>query len=177
MSSAAQLPELDAFPGEAPFPARKTRSVFVVFGTMVTIGLALGGWYVGNRIVAAEGVQASSAPQPVTEPAVADPKPVEAPKPAVSGPRSAFHAIPQAAPQELRPLAADYYLEVAALGASQDLKYVKQLQTKGFQVRLDAAAPDHEAQILIGPYPDQNALHRAQTRLADTGILAIETIR
>jgi sporulation related protein len=163
MSSAAQLPEIDALPCEPPLPARKTRGVFVVFATMVTVGLALGGWYVGNRIMAAEGTQASSAPQAVTN------EVLEAPKAIVEAPR--------AAPQELLPLAADYYLQIAALGASQDQRYVKQLQTKGFQVRLETAAADHEAQILIGPYSDERALRRAQTRLAATGILAMEAVR
>jgi len=162
MSSAAQLPELDAFPGES-LPARKTRGVFVVFATMVTVGLGLGGWYVGNRILAAEGVQANSAPQAVTNEALEASKPIA--------------AAAEPAPQELRPLAADYYLQIAALGAPQDLKYVKQLQSKGFQARLETAAGDREAQILVGPYSDERALHRAQTRLAGTGILAIEAVR
>ena len=48
MSSVAQMSEIDGFQDE-PLAPRRTRGMYVGFATLVTIGLALASWYVGER--------------------------------------------------------------------------------------------------------------------------------
>src|SRR5277367_2364049 len=68
MSSAAHSQELDALV-VAPPPERKTRGVFLTFLSMVLVGLAMAGWYVSARIVAAEPQPVSTASAPTPAPA------------------------------------------------------------------------------------------------------------
>ncbi len=168
MSSAAQLPDIAPFEGP-PVPERKTRGVYVGFATLVTVGLALAGWYVGQRILVAQ------APNPATEPFAAAPV---APMPAaVLRPIVTPQITPPAVTaQPLLPLT-EYYLQVTALGTAQDLKFLKQLQGRGFKAHLETTPTDQTGLILIGPYADQPAVRRVGARLADSGILASETIR
>ena|SRR5579862_2509828 len=165
MSSAAQLPDIAPFEG-SPVPERKTRGVYVGFATLVTVGLALAGWYVGQRILVAQ------APLPVTEPFTS--APVD-PMPAAARPTIPTAPLAEAS-QPLLPLT-EYYLQVSALGTAQDLKFLKQLQARGFKAHLETTPRDQTGLILIGPYTDQPAVRRAGARLADSGILATETIR
>ena len=148
---------------------RKTRGVYVSFATLVTVGLALAGWYVGERILVAQ------APHVPTEPfasAPADPMPAAALRPISTPP-----ITPSAeTAQPLLPLT-EYYLQATALGTAQDSKFLKQLQGRGFKAHLETTPTDQTGLILIGPYPDQPAVRRARARLADSGILASETIR
>ncbi|HTS46578.1 MAG TPA: SPOR domain-containing protein [Bryobacteraceae bacterium] len=168
MSSAAQLPEIAPFDG-APVAERKTRGVYVGFATLVTVGLALAGWYVGERILVA---QAPHVPTEAFASASIDPVPAA--------------ALPSIAAPQIRPLAEDsqpllplteYYLQTMALGTAQDLKFLKQLQSRGFKAHLETTPADQTGLILIGPYVDQPAVRRARATLADSGILATETIR
>lgn len=168
MSSAAQLPEIAPFEA-SPVPERKTRGVYLGFATLVTVSLALAGWYVGERILVAQ------APHAPTEPfasARLDPSPAPA-LPAIAAPPT---TPPADTAQTLLPLT-EYYLQVTALGSAQDLKFLKQLQGRGFKAHLETTPADQTGLILIGPYVDQPAVRRARARLADSGILASETIR
>src|SRR5579862_7396103 len=137
MSSAAQSQELDALP-VASEPARTTRGVFVSFATLVVVGLGLAGRYVSTRIMAAEPQPAAPVPQTVQSVAPATP--------------AIRPAAPPPAPEALLPLALEYYLQIAALGTAQDAVYLKQLREKGYQAQFEAAAPNRDARILIGPY-------------------------
>jgi len=142
----------------------------VGFATLVIMAFALAGWYVSTRILAAEGVQAVVAPDasPSVSPTAASGRPAAQP----------FQSRSQEVSADVvMPLTLDYYLQVTALGTPQDVKYIQQLQRKGYQARLEAAGTGDDAQILIGPYSDPNALHRAQARLATAGILTTETVR
>jgi cell division septation protein DedD len=168
MSSAAQLPDIAPFEG-SPVPERKTRGVYVGFATLVTIGLALAGWYVGQRILVA---QAPYNPTKSFASAPVDPMPAAA-LPAITAPPTA-PSVDTAQP--LLPLT-EYYLQTTALGTAQDLKFLKQLQGRGFKAHLETTPTDQTGLILIGPYTDQPAVRRALARLADSGILASETIR
>lgn len=167
MSSAAQVSEIDGFQN-APQPPRKTRGVYIGFATMVTIGLALAGWYVGERILVAPAPH--TGPEPLAS-AKAYPTPAAAPTGASSTPLTA-----QAPQPVLLPLT-EYYLQVTALGTSQDLKFLKQLQSRGLKARLETTPVDPTGSILIGPYADETALRHARARLAASGILANEIIR
>lgn len=84
---------------------------------------------------------------------------------------------PVAAPDAVLPLALEYYLQVAALGTSEDEKYLKRLGEMGYSARIDATAADHEARILIGPYSEESLLRSAREKLMADGVLAIEYIR
>jgi len=188
MSTVASLPEVDGVRAQ-PQSRRKGRRIFVSFAGLITIGLALAGWYVGERILAAQS-HSDGNPQSVASQAITAPAPVI--QPAVSTSSSPAqdealvpddiasdeqHDAPAQAGEVLLPLAAEYYLQVAALGTAQDFEYLKQLQRKGFTAYLDTGAKDGAGFIWIGPYADQTKLQRAQSRLVSAGILAIETVR
>jgi cell division septation protein DedD len=166
MSSAAHSQELDALV-VAPPPDRKTRGVFLTFLSMVLVGLGLAGWYVGQRIVAAE-TQPSAQPAAVVQPAALI---LPAAVVTTSQPTPSFTT------ETLLPLRVEYYLQIAALGTAEDARYLKQLQSKGYQAQFDAATSHHDGRILIGPYFDDNAMERARARLVSSGILATELVR
>ena len=120
-------------------------------------GLALSGWYLGNRIVVADAtnivagapVQSSAQVQPAT------PEPV-------------FDTTP--APPEL-------YLEIAALGTTRDTAYIEKLHSQGMDAFLEVNPSALTQCILIGPYSDAGERRRALRNLAATGVLAVETTR
>ena len=169
MSSAAQVSEIDGFQDE-PLAPRRTRGVYVGFASLVTIGLALAGWYVGERILVAQAPH--TGPKPLaTANAYPTPAPALSSTGAFSTPWSA-----QAQPV-LLPLRAEYYLQVTALGTPEDLKFLTQLQNRGFNAHLETTPTDQTGLILIGPYDGGPALRSARARLAATGILANEIIR
>ncbi len=159
MSSAAQISDLEEL--HKALPTRNTRGVYVGFASMVTIGLALAGWYVGERILAA---QAAAIPTPAQPAITAALQPFVAPEPAAPDP-------------DLSPSLPEYYLQVPALGTPHDAKFLKQLQARGFPAQLETAAADQPAIIQIGPFPDERTLRRARSKLAASGILAEELIR
>ena len=133
-----------------PLPVRKLRrSVLVGFASTVIFGLAMAGWYVGDRIYAADGPQA----RPVAIPQVS--QPVER----------------EPAAQLIKLPIPEFYLQVAALGSEQDQTYLKRLQSRGFPARLEATS------ILIGPYTARADLNRAERKLTASGILATEVDR
>jgi len=170
MSSAAQISEIDGFQDEALAP-RRTRGVYVGFASLVTIGLALAGWYVGERILVAQAPH--TGPEPLA-PAAAYPTPAPA-SPSTGASSSPLTA--QALQPALLPLMAEYYLQVTALGTPQDLKFLQQLQSRGLKAHLETTPTDQTGLILIGPYDGEPALRRARARLAASGILANEIIR
>lgn len=170
MSSAAQISEIDGLQDE-PIAPRRTRGVYVGFATLVTIGLALAGWYVGERILVAQAPH--TGPEPL---ATAKAYPAPAPAPSSTS-ASASPVTAQAGQPVLLPLMAEYFLQATALGTPQDSKFLQQLQSRGFKAHLETTATDQTGLILIGPYEGEPALRRARARLAASGILANEIIR
>jgi cell division protein FtsN len=145
-------------------PAEKSRKrVFVIFTGTCVFGLALAGWYVGNRIYAADAVHSDA----VLSPALEMPNNIRLPVPPPVG-----FVIPASAPKS-----PEFYLQTAALGDAQDLKFIKQLHTKGYAAKMDESSADGTDRILIGPYGDRAALERARRKLAGAGILAAESSR
>ncbi|MBZ5608980.1 MAG: hypothetical protein LAP38_12025 [Acidobacteriia bacterium] len=129
------------------------------FAGTVVFGLALSGWYLGNRIVAADATRVvTAAPTPLPAiPAqpVAQQPPVEDTTPA---------------PPEL-------YLEMAALGSKRDMNYIEKLHSQGFHAYLEINPGDATGCILIGPYAEASERSRARRKLSAAGVLAIETTR
>jgi hypothetical protein len=145
---------MDAEPSAGPNLADKTRKrVFLSFAGTMLFGLALAGWYVGDRILAAETIPTSAVSAEVIELPANIPLPMP--------PASAFVIPP--APKE-----PEFYLQTTSLGDRQDLRFLKQLQLKGYAAKIDDAA------ILIGPYADRESLEHARRKLAGAGILAVE---
>jgi len=133
------------------------KRILVSIGGTCLFGLALAGWYVGDRIYAADVVHSSPLKPVVVEPLAAIPWPVPPP---------AAFVIPVPA---LKP--PEFYLQAASLGDEQDSRFVKHLQLKGYAATIGAS------NILIGPYSDRPALERARRKLAGAGILAAEVAR
>jgi hypothetical protein len=142
--------------------AEKSRKrVFVIFTGTCVFGLALAGWYVGNRIYAADTVHSDAVLSPTIE------MPTNIPLP-VPPPAGFVILVPAPKPPE-------FYLQTAALGDAQDLKFIKQLHAKGYAAKMDESSADGTDSILIGPYGDRAALERARRKLAGAGILAAES--
>jgi len=128
---------------------KKKKRVVVSFGGTVVFGLALAGWYVGDRIYAADAAHSEK---------------VSAPMMAAPPPAAFVISVPARQAREL-------YLETASLGDKQDLRVLKQLWYRGYGAKID------HSNILIGPFTDRASLDRASRRLADAGILAEESVR
>ena len=112
----------------------------------MTLGLALGSWYVGLRIVAVnQAVPATS-----------------------STGRENLAAVP--APTELP---AGLYLELAGLGPAQDAGLVKSLEAQGLHAR--QSGDQNNARILIGPFPTHIEMQQTQRTLQSAGVLTSET--
>jgi cell division septation protein DedD len=135
------------------------------FAATVTVGLALGSWYVGIRIVAADEVTPSNR----TSAAPVSPAPAPLPTPAPPSVAAPPAAAPVAAPPDL-------YLQVAALGPRQDGNFVKSLEGKGFSAQIETKDND-SARILIGPFSNRAAMEQGQRELQSSGVLAVETER
>lgn len=148
------------------------RGLFFGFAVTVTVGLALASWYVGVRIVSADETPAASPARSSEVPAtVATPQPTPQPAP---------QPVPQATED---PMAEAYwytvplpqlYLQVAGLGERQDDAFVRSLHHRGF--RAEVRSPEGESRrILIGPFSTHSEMERAQSKLQNLGVLAIET--
>jgi cell division septation protein DedD len=171
MSSASPISVADTVHGTA-LPERSTRGVYVGFASLVTVGLALAGWYVGERIFDAEPTRPGPTRLPVVTQRLV---PVQAVSEA--GPVLAQSPVAIAPAPEVQPVLPQYYLQVATLGTAQDLKFLKRLEKRGYNAHVETSAGDPGGQILIGPYTEASELGRARRRLAAAGILAMETAR
>jgi hypothetical protein len=134
---------LGAFDGAS----RRLRALFFGFAATVTLGLALGSWYVGLRIVAVNQAVPSRASSPGRENLGAGPAPAEP--------------------------SAGLYLELAGLGPAQDAGFAKLLEAQGLHVR--QSGDQNNARILIGPFPTHVEMQQAQRTLQSAGVLTSET--
>ena len=67
-----------------------------------------------------------------------------------------------------------FYLEVPAIGGTQNKQYLNQLEAKGFHAIVGKDVGGAAHCILIGPYVDRALMAQAQRKLNAAGILAIE---
>lgn len=137
--------------------SKPLRGLLFGFAATVTIGLALASWYVGVRIVSADEVTSSNTP------AVVPPAATPATR-LTSGSIAQAYFVP---PTEL-------YLQAAGLGSKRDAIFVKLLQAKGFQAKIDTR-DEALANVLIGPFSSKAELEQGQRALESEGILAVET--
>jgi cell division septation protein DedD len=170
-SECAAEPELadeqvELVQGAATGASKLLKGLLIGFAATVTIALALASWYVGVRIVAANEAIRASRPAPVSEaPAV-----IPAAQPD-STPANFWDTVAPPTPA--------LYLEVASLGAEKDSRFVKRLERKGYQARIEAlanqpAANQDDGRILIGPFSARSELEEAQSKLRSAGVLATE---
>jgi cell division septation protein DedD len=148
--------------------------MLVGFAATVTIGLALGSWYVGVRIVAAnEGAPASRAVNAPAKASASQAAPTLQP-PALAGLSIQAPAGPSVpAPTPVTP-PPGLYLEVAGLGPLQGASFVKGLAAEGYRTRMRSATNQEDRRILIGPFEGRSALEKAERKLQSTGVLALE---
>jgi hypothetical protein len=148
---------VDVAQGVATGASKLLKGLLIGFAATVTIALALASWYLGVRIVAANEAIPASSPAPASE-------------------------VPAVAPAEnfwdtIAPPAPALYLEVAGLGAEKDASFVKKLEKKGYQARIEVAANQDDGRILIGPFSARNELEEAERKLRSAGVLATEAAR
>jgi hypothetical protein len=137
--------------------SKPLRGLLFGFASTVTIGLALASWYVGVRIVSANEVTPSNT--------IFVPPAAAAPATPVTGDSIAqAHSIP---PTQL-------YLEAAGLGPKPDVVFVKSLQAKGFQAKIETRGQTL-ANVLIGPFSSKAEREQGQRALESEGILTVET--
>jgi cell division septation protein DedD len=98
-------------------------------------------------------------PEPTTQPAKDGPAAVTSEKP----------AAPPAAAAAAFDLESGTYWQVSALPQSEAEIFAKTLQDKGFPVSLSPAGRLNLTRVLVGPYPDTQALGRAKSQLEEAG--------
>ena len=182
MSSMECVNVSEAVRSEPDSSARLRTRVYMGFAGTMALGLSLAGWYVGGRILVAEQPSAgtlSSAPaisRSASAPPVMTPKESSAPvsNPTLVQPVQTVDVHPEVAEHPVAPPAPRLFLEVAGLGAKQDALYVKKLRAKGFSARVGAGDKADDRRIFIGPFPDRQAVEKAQGKLQAQGILALE---
>ena len=160
-----------------PDPVEQRRKrILKTFSTLLAVGLALAAWYIVARIVSVRKVQAAAAkvvntatvtqnvlttPIVVTPP-VATAPPVEAPK---------VSAKPaQTAPREIDPQPGQTYLQLAAYGPRALAAYLATLQEQGLHPSVAPGPSPDVFRILIGPFPNTDALERARVIVQSVGI-------
>jgi hypothetical protein len=146
--------------------SKPLRSLLLGFAVTVTVGLALASWYVGVRIVNADEVAPGSAT--AAAPAPSAPVVIPSTPPAVSD-----DSLVEAYWSKVPP--ADLYLQVAGIGAKQDVGFVKSLAAKGFAAQLQGGDRADNGRILIGPFSTHAEMEQAQRKLQAAGVLAVES--
>jgi hypothetical protein len=142
--------QMEAPPRPSVGASKRLRGLLFGFAATVTIGLALASWYVGVRIVAANGVVL----------------------PGITAVNS-LNSSP--APPAATPSApvSNLYLQVAGLGPQQDAGFLRSLQAKGLNAQIQISDSDH-LRILIGPFSTRAEMEQEQSKLRSTGVLALE---
>ena len=136
---------IEARPGTFDGASKRMRALFFGFAATMTLGLALGSWYVGLRIVAVNQA---------------------APSHASSAGRDNLAPAPAPAPS------AGLYLQLAGLGPTQDAGFVRSLEAQGLHAR--PSGDQHNAHILIGPFSTHDEMELAQRMLQSAGVLTSE---
>ncbi len=67
----------------------------------------------------------------------------------------------------------ELYLEVAGAGPKRDPSFVRNLEAKGYRMRLQSVNPAN-SRILIGPFAERGALEQAQRKLEASGVFTVE---
>ena len=165
-------PEMPA--AEPAQKAQKTQAkrVFIGFAATITVGLAIAGWYVGGRILAAEKAHAATvvkatavktAPvvnQPVVTPPKSEPVAVQAEKAKPAPPTTTLKpSDPAPGWNTVDPKSGELYLQLAAMGPISTKEYLKTLDAKGIRTRIAPGPSEHLYRILMGPYSDMAALN------------------
>ncbi len=138
--------QMEPTPGTLDGASKRLRALFFGFAATVTLGLALGSWYVGLRIVAVNQAVPTHASSAGRE-------------------NSALVPVPPAPPAGL-------YLELAGLGPAQDAGFVKLLEAQGLHAR--QSGDQHNARVLIGPFLTHNEMEQVQRTLQSAGVLTSE---
>ena len=174
--------------------AQLRKQVFLQFGAIIALGLALTGWYVGFRIFTGRpalrpAVPVAPAIQPIVKRAqIAAPPPVPATpaaptaKPVVTlasppPPSPVEHkpAEKDARPQPFRrrdasPRSGERYLQIAAFGPRALDGYLKKLESRGLHPVVAPGPVDNIYRILMGPFPNPSALEETRRSIKASGI-------
>jgi cell division septation protein DedD len=153
----------------------QAKRVFIGFAITVVVGLAIAGWYVGGRILAAQKAH----PIAMTKPALSAPKiaePVVAAAP-VAEPASASVEQPKPASADLAqtwntvdPQPGELYLQLATMGPHSTNDYLKTLDTKGIHPRIAPGPSENLHRLVMGPYPDKAEREKEQLELQTAGV-------
>lgn len=180
------LPPLN--PGAAqpePDPAEVLKKkVYIGFGAIIALGLAMTALYIGGRLFAHPAVRPAAASVAKASPVVvpkgtavvvkeppiaAKAAPVVAPKPEVK-PEPLPPVEQGSKPKVITPQPRERYLQLAALGPNYTEKFVPLLRAKGFNAVVAPGPADGVYRILVGPFPDQLALEKQRDVLEAAGI-------
>lgn len=196
-----EMPEPLAVPAEESDPSAKLRNqVLGLFAATIALGLALASLYLGVRIFTARkaipvsrpvttaaplaGISTAAQPRPQT--AVEKPAATPLLRPAPKQVKPATVAVPPAAPpakrkdsnvpfvrHEAHVHPGERYLQIAAYGPRSLDAYLKTLEAQGLHPVVAPGPADNIYRILIGPYPNTEALKEAQAVVEATGIQPI----
>jgi len=151
--------QIEAAPLAFGQASKLLRGLLYGFAASVTVGLALGSWYLGVRIVAGGAIGTGhSVPMVANEVANVAAKPVD---------ESLADAYGYLAPPS------QSYLGLDGLGPKRDANLVNVLQAKGFHAIIQPRA-GRPNRIVIGPFSTHAAMEQAQRDLASAGVLTVE---
>jgi hypothetical protein len=169
--------------------AKMRQKVFLQFGALVALGLALAGWYVGYRVFKARAgsppVRAAVVPTPVpVASAATGVKVAPPPAPAIIPITKPVAAAPEIARPAKRkdsttqpfkrhdasPHAGEKYLQIAAFGPHALDGFLKRLEGQGLHPVVAPGPVDNIYRILIGPFPNATALEETRSLMKAAGI-------
>jgi len=192
MSIAENLKEGESATGGRSVPARMDaagklrKQVFIGFGAIVALGLALAGWYVRSRIASeaekpgpvitttapVTPLPPAPAPAPVAVQAAVVPK-VEVPQAKPTEPVKPAPRVKPVGPFKRRdadPQPGEKYLQVAAYGPTSLDNYLKKLEAQGLHPLVAPGPSESVFRILIGPYSSATDMAEARHSIQATGI-------
>src|SRR5215472_10183687 len=153
----------------------QAKRVFIGFGVTVIVGLAIAGWYVGGRILAAQKAHPIAMTKPVlsapktAEPVIAAPPVAEPASVSPESPRPASADVTQTW-NTVDPQPGELYLQLATMGPHSTNDYLKILDTKGIHPRIAPGPSENLHRLVIGPYPDKASREKEQLELETAGI-------
>ena len=162
--------------------AQLRKQVFLQFGAIIALGLALTGWYVGFRIFTGRpalrpAVPVAPAIQPIVKRAqIAAPPPAKpvvtlaSPPPVEHKPVETDARLQPFRRRDASPRSGERYLQIAAFGPRALDGYLKKLESRGLHPVVAPGPVDNIYRILMGPFPNPAALEETRRSIKASGI-------
>jgi len=153
----------------SPPASRPGKHVLLSFAGTVGIGLTLGSWYLGARIVASD-----TTAQPIADQVHAGNRASSAPSASTSVQQAGAPAGSEMERYSNSVAVSPLYLQAAGIGPKQDASFARSLRAKGFHAQVQAIDAG-STRIVIGPFSSRAEMDQVRHKLQSAGVLAIES--